>query len=171
MLALGQWKRSLGEKKCIGEILNPIHPSSLTWNQQSSSYWYLPVWCSISYGVFNGSFEVRQGKNCCHIPTSSLSSLLFIAERLHMCLAPWWLPLCSLEWRKQGPWVASLILVHGRHLRLLAAMFSGALLSWRTHLLVCRVSWNLVLVYRTWKPFLLMVSSEWNLMTMASPAE
>lgn len=34
-----------------------------------------------------------------------------------------------------------------------------------------RVSWNLVLVKRTWKPFLLMVSSEWNLTTMESPVE
>lgn len=39
------------------------------------------------------------------------------------------------------------------------------------HLRECSVSWNLVLVKRTWNPFLLMVSSERNLMTMESPAE
>lgn len=46
-----------------------------------------------------------------------------------------------------------------------------ALVAVEPHFLVCRVSWNLVLVYRRWKPFLLMVSSEWNLIMTESPAE
>jgi hypothetical protein len=33
------------------------------------------------------------------------------------------------------------------------------------------VSWNFVLVYRRWKPFLVMVSSEWNFTRTESPAE
>lgn len=36
---------------------------------------------------------------------------------------------------------------------------------------MCRASWNLVLVYRAWKPFLLMVSSVWNRIIRESPAE
>lgn len=39
------------------------------------------------------------------------------------------------------------------------------------HFLLWSVSWNLVLVYRRWKPFLLMVSSEWNFTRTESPAE
>lgn len=47
----------------------------------------------------------------------------------------------------------------------------GLLVAWGCHFRVCSVSWNLVLVYRRWKPFLLMVSSEWNLIITESPAE
>lgn len=39
------------------------------------------------------------------------------------------------------------------------------------HFLLCSVSWNFVLVYRRWKPFLVMVSSEWNFTRTESPAE
>lgn len=39
------------------------------------------------------------------------------------------------------------------------------------HFLLWSVSWNLVLVYRRWKPFLVMVSSEWNFTRTESPAE
>lgn len=39
------------------------------------------------------------------------------------------------------------------------------------YFLICSASWNLVLMYRAWKPFLLMVSSVWNRIMMESPAE
>lgn len=39
------------------------------------------------------------------------------------------------------------------------------------HFRLCSVSWNFVLVYRRWKPFLVMVSSEWNFTRTESPAE
>lgn len=39
------------------------------------------------------------------------------------------------------------------------------------HFRLWSVSWNLVLVYRRWKPFLVMVSSEWNFTRTESPAE
>lgn len=39
------------------------------------------------------------------------------------------------------------------------------------YFLMCNASWNLVLMYSAWKPFLLMVSSVWNRIMMESPAE
>lgn len=39
------------------------------------------------------------------------------------------------------------------------------------YFLMCNASWNLVLMYWAWKPFLLMVSSVWNRIMMESPAE